>query len=239
MSVCRRSGPQHRIMSSQPELGPEFSISSHHASSKSRSRSPVKHDSLTNPDDDAVNQQSGSSANPQRTTGSSSAPSSSQKTGDVAVGSTKLPFSLSLTLKNTGSVARDHLASERTFLAYVRTSLSLASAGVGVSATTLVAVTFELITHLALVQLFRVSVSTSSNGSLNSVSAAQYARPLGATLIGLGIGVLGLGEQVFPYSDFWSPAQLLTDDDDALIQAHYDTLLFSARCPKGSSPPLA
>lgn len=36
-----------------------------------------------------------------------------------------------LLLENSGSVARDHLASERTFLAYVRTSLALASAGVG------------------------------------------------------------------------------------------------------------
>ncbi|KAG5648380.1 hypothetical protein DXG03_004954 [Asterophora parasitica] len=39
---------------------------------------------------------------------------------------------ISLTLENSGSVARDHLASERTFLAYVRTSLAIASAGVGV-----------------------------------------------------------------------------------------------------------
>lgn len=34
-------------------------------------------------------------------------------------------------LENSGSVARDHLASERTFLAYVRTSLAIASSGVG------------------------------------------------------------------------------------------------------------
>ncbi|KAK2459654.1 hypothetical protein APHAL10511_008299 [Amanita phalloides] len=39
---------------------------------------------------------------------------------------------ISLTLKNSGSVARDHLASERTFLAYVRTSLAIVTAGVGV-----------------------------------------------------------------------------------------------------------
>ncbi|KAH8114144.1 hypothetical protein DFH11DRAFT_1509395 [Phellopilus nigrolimitatus] len=37
---------------------------------------------------------------------------------------------LRLVLENNGSVARDHLASERTFLAYVRTSLGLAGAGV-------------------------------------------------------------------------------------------------------------
>lgn len=36
-----------------------------------------------------------------------------------------------LTLENSGSVARDHLAVERTFLAYVRTSLAIASTGVG------------------------------------------------------------------------------------------------------------
>ena len=38
-----------------------------------------------------------------------------------------------LRLENSGSVARDHLASERTFLAYVRTSLAIASSGVGES----------------------------------------------------------------------------------------------------------
>lgn len=36
-----------------------------------------------------------------------------------------------LILQNSGSVARDHLASERTFLAYVRTSVTIASAGIG------------------------------------------------------------------------------------------------------------
>ena len=40
-------------------------------------------------------------------------------------------WEMSLVLKNTGSVARDHLASERTFLAWMRTSVSLAMAGVG------------------------------------------------------------------------------------------------------------
>lgn len=38
---------------------------------------------------------------------------------------------LSFVLENKGSVARDHLASERTYLAYVRTSLACAGAGVG------------------------------------------------------------------------------------------------------------
>ncbi|KIK05154.1 hypothetical protein K443DRAFT_675304 [Laccaria amethystina LaAM-08-1] len=37
---------------------------------------------------------------------------------------------IQLHLTNDGNVARDHLASERTFLAYVRTSLGIAAAGV-------------------------------------------------------------------------------------------------------------
>ena len=40
-------------------------------------------------------------------------------------------LSVQLILQNSGSVARDHLASERTFLAYVRTSLTIATMGVG------------------------------------------------------------------------------------------------------------
>jgi len=73
-----------------------------------------------------------------------------------------------LTLQNTGSVARDHLASERTFLAYVRTSLAIASTGV------------------ALVQLF--TIAGSSNQALQ-----KYARPLGATIIIIGLCTLVLG----------------------------------------------
>ncbi|OBZ71493.1 hypothetical protein A0H81_08545 [Grifola frondosa] len=74
-----------------------------------------------------------------------------------------------LTLENSGSVARDHLASERTFLAYVRTSMTIASVGV------------------ALVQLFTISAAT-TNKHLN-----RYSRPLGAVIIGIGLCTLALG----------------------------------------------
>ncbi|KAI0088605.1 hypothetical protein BDY19DRAFT_174293 [Irpex rosettiformis] len=74
-----------------------------------------------------------------------------------------------LVLENSGSVARDHLASERTFLAYMRTSLTIASTGV------------------ALVQLFTLSAETSSK------TLEKYSRPLGAVIIIIGLGVLLLG----------------------------------------------
>jgi uncharacterized membrane protein YidH (DUF202 family) len=88
-------------------------------------------------------------------------------------------FHPTLVLENSGSVARDHLASERTFLAYVRTSLAIASTGV------------------ALVQLFSMS-SDSQSSSASQVSALHasirsFARPLGATSVCLGIFVLLIG----------------------------------------------
>ncbi|KAG6809732.1 hypothetical protein H0H92_014956 [Tricholoma furcatifolium] len=83
-------------------------------------------------------------------------------------------FHPALVLENSGSVARDHLASERTFLAYVRTSLLLASSGV------------------ALVQLFAVaSENATTSGTLNHIR--QFARPLGATLVIFGLCVLAIG----------------------------------------------
>jgi len=76
----------------------------------------------------------------------------------------------SLTLVNSGSVARDHLASERTFLAYVRTSLAMASMGI------------------ALVQLFKISADNSKNDDVKN-----YARPLGAVLVITGLLTLATG----------------------------------------------
>ncbi|KAK0479034.1 hypothetical protein EDD18DRAFT_1207994 [Armillaria luteobubalina] len=81
---------------------------------------------------------------------------------------------VSLTLENNGSVARDHLASERTFLAYVRTSLVLASTGV------------------ALVQLFSIAMQSASFSPTSSTTQG-YAKPLGATTVLLALGILAVG----------------------------------------------
>ncbi|KZP14037.1 hypothetical protein FIBSPDRAFT_698999, partial [Athelia psychrophila] len=77
-----------------------------------------------------------------------------------------------LTLENSSSVARDHLASERTFLVYVRTSLVIVSTGV------------------ALVQLFIVSPSSST-------SVQKLSRPLGAATVALAFSILLVGSVRF------------------------------------------
>ncbi|ORX58930.1 hypothetical protein DM01DRAFT_1283107 [Hesseltinella vesiculosa] len=70
-----------------------------------------------------------------------------------------------LYLENKGSVARDHLANERTYLAWLRTSLALISVGV------------------ALTQLFRLE---------NEESPHQIQKANAGRLIGLLFVVLGI-----------------------------------------------
>ncbi|KAJ7214669.1 hypothetical protein B0H12DRAFT_1155315 [Mycena haematopus] len=84
------------------------------------------------------------------------------------------PRTLSLVLENSGSTARDHLASERTFLAYTRTSLTIASAGV------------------ALTQLFAIYSDRPENQPPTPASEG-IARPLAACLIILALYVLAVG----------------------------------------------
>ncbi|EXJ69421.1 uncharacterized protein A1O5_07457 [Cladophialophora psammophila CBS 110553] len=66
----------------------------------------------------------------------------------------------SVTLENKGSVARDHLALERTFLAWLRTSLAFASIGI------------------AITQLFRLNTAIQSRSESLSVRQALPLSPL-------------------------------------------------------------
>ncbi|KAK3063824.1 hypothetical protein LTS18_012441 [Coniosporium uncinatum] len=101
----------------------------------------------------------------------------------------------SVELENKGSVARDHLALERTFLAWLRTSLSFASIGIAVT------------------QLFRLNTTISTDPSSYSSTSStspnlspfqqsplgtyehlrHVGKPLGATFIGISIIVLFIG----------------------------------------------
>jgi uncharacterized membrane protein YidH (DUF202 family) len=91
-------------------------------------------------------------------------------------------YSPSLILENKGSIARDHLANERTFLAWLRSSLSMITVGV------------------AITQLFRLQTgsSGSSGGSVNKVT--ELGRPLGGSFVALGILFLWLGASRYFHS---------------------------------------
>ncbi|KAJ7653394.1 hypothetical protein B0H17DRAFT_897096, partial [Mycena rosella] len=87
-----------------------------------------------------------------------------------------------LMLENCGSVARDHLASERTFLAYVRTSLAIVSAG-----------NILLINRTALAQLLTLSEGLKNQVFTHLKPFENYGRPLAVASILLGLYVLLVG----------------------------------------------
>jgi len=91
----------------------------------------------------------------------------------------------SIELENKGSVARDHLALERTFLAWLRTSLAFASIGV------------------AITQLFRLNTSGPSSSDNQYIRLRQLGKPLGATFLGISIVMLSVGFHRYFESQHW------------------------------------
>ncbi|KAJ2160152.1 hypothetical protein GGF46_002465 [Coemansia sp. RSA 552] len=80
---------------------------------------------------------------------------------------------LSLSLENKGSVARDHLANERTYLAWIRTSLSMVTVGVAIR------------------QLYRVSIDLGNDaadpGDDTTVNDPLAGKALGVSFVFLGM----------------------------------------------------
>lgn len=118
----------------------------------------------------------------------SSSPLQAETTPQSSSSSNPIREFRSLNLENKGSVARDHMANERTFLAWLRTSLSLVTIGIGVT------------------QLFRLekpkNVRVSmygdqfidlSNEDRLPQTITKYGKPLGSIFIIMGILALLFG----------------------------------------------
>ncbi|KAL2161519.1 hypothetical protein VTH06DRAFT_8081 [Thermothelomyces fergusii] len=96
----------------------------------------------------------------------------------------RLRYFKSVELENKGSVARDHLALERTFLAWLRTSLAFASIGI------------------AITQLFRLNTSLAED-TKQAERLRHLGKPLGTAFLAVSILILLLGYNRYLQGQYW------------------------------------
>lgn len=89
-------------------------------------------------------------------------------------------------LKNTGSVARDHLASERTLLSWLRTGLGFVALGIGVER-------FSQLDVATVRVPSTTGVSAKNEGSTKSKNLDDKTQQLVFTLLGTGSGAIVYG----------------------------------------------
>ncbi|EGW34291.1 uncharacterized protein SPAPADRAFT_59708 [Spathaspora passalidarum NRRL Y-27907] len=92
----------------------------------------------------------------------------------------RLGISTSYTLENKGSVARDHMANERTFLAWLRTSLAFITIGIGVT---------------QLLRIDRPGSTPNSKFEVNQAISLKLGKTIGSIFIIIGILSLLFGCQ--------------------------------------------
>ncbi|CAH0033908.1 unnamed protein product [Clonostachys rhizophaga] len=85
--------------------------------------------------------------------------------------------------KNTGSVARDHLASERTFLAWIRTGLGFVALGIAI----------ERFSQLDLGELLQHEKPRSPQARLEKEQEKEDSQVLVGALMGMGSGSILYG----------------------------------------------